>query len=572
MSKKQKEPPVVVPAPNARIENNSVIIEAQAGLDQVLVQVLDETKKAVTAPMTRKLIAVGTGSSPNTIRLEEMTWLRDRVSGQEYTVLIVGTDPGGDNLSQCVDLKWTAPGPRITLPPPPEGEPVLLANPNPAPAKPAKDDDALKSPSKPPATKPTDREAVNRLNIIIIDQTNALGQLEQSGALPEWMNMARLNNMSAAAEEVVRQFPDDETVKSLEGRILAKGKLIKEALANASAPASAKQKPEPKPATTPADSPARGQEDEGSIPIVSRVEKLEKRADQTDQSLDAVSSLAAKGIKELTRAIADLKPSSPPASGTPSPQQPIIQHFHYPQSKDNAGIGGDGDDSSKGGKASADKNPPKSADRSWIMLLLGILGTLLLFIGVGGWIVSSLLGGWILGSKGPSAGFTPAMVPPVVMITNTVTPVTPPAVQQAVASTQPVLTPEEIQAYANKHLAMQIQANKVTENIPGLTSHPVDQTTKGGKEINNSGIIGNGNTIINNYHQAPDVHRNGNQAVTPRQTDDVTPTNTTMAVRPDSDWTGPRVVRTLPNWSPTGTFGKVEFLDLYGPGTGFSSE
>lgn len=62
MSKKQKEQPVVVPAPSARIENSSVIIESQAGLDQVLVHVLDETKKAVTAPMRRKLITVGKGS------------------------------------------------------------------------------------------------------------------------------------------------------------------------------------------------------------------------------------------------------------------------------------------------------------------------------------------------------------------------------------------------------------------------------------------------------------------------------------------------------------------------------
>lgn len=480
----------MVPAPSARIENSSVIIESQAGLDQVLVHILDETKKAVTAPMRRKLITVGKGSSPNTIRLDEMTWLMDRVSGQEYTVKIVGGDAGGDNLSQCVDLKWTAPGPKIILPPPPEGEPVLLANPNAAPAKPAKDDDASKSPSKPQATKPTDREAENRLNVIIIDQTNALGQLEQSGALPEWMNMARLNNMSAAAEEVVRQFPDDETVKSLAGRILANGKLIKEALANASAPAPAKRKSEPKPATTPDDSPARGQEDEGRIPIVSRVEKLEKRADQTDKDLDAVGSLAAKGINELTRAIADLKPSTPPASGgTPPPQQPIIQHFHYPQSKDNAGTGGDGDDSSgNGGKASADKNPPKSADRSWIMLLLGILATLLLLLGFGGWIISSLLGGWILGSKVPTAGFMPAMVPPVIMITNnTVAPiVSPPVPTMGLIETPAKVIPRPKTVSLDKEVAKE-----------------ADRRTVGGGNIINSYNTTTYNTVVTNVAVIP---------------------------------------------------------------------
>lgn len=229
-----------------------------------------------------------------------------------------------------------------------------------------------------------------------------------------------------------------------------------------------------------------------------RVTKVDAKVDKLGTSLEESLNTVLGEIKEE---IKGLKTSPSPAPTT----QPALPATPPPSS----GGSGTGDN---GGQQTSTKPKPEKNWLIWFVLLAGILGTILLLLGIGGWIRSAFLEGVLLGSKGTPT----SMMVPATATTNTA-PV-PQAVAPPVTTSQaPTLTQAELEAFATKHLAMQAEHNKAIEKMVGLaatTSSPATITpttahqtaeTKAGVTINGNGkniVAGRDVTVINNYNHS----------------------------------------------------------------------
>lgn len=160
-----KKEHVQIPPPVVRVENGYIKIttlEGQYGF-RVCVYLNDD-------PVTRIfdfVPACPTGSC-STTEISKMEWDEERVDGQEYKIVVFAFDESGKLFSKPTTATWTAPGQKISLPPPPKDEPVPLPNPRagttPVPAS------LPPTPPAPPAPAPTKPEDPGAKNAMVFQE------------------------------------------------------------------------------------------------------------------------------------------------------------------------------------------------------------------------------------------------------------------------------------------------------------------------------------------------------------------------------------------------------------------
>jgi len=185
-----------------------------------------------------------------------------------------------------------------------------------------------------------------------------------------------------------------------------------------------------------------------------------------------------------------------------------------PSQIDNGSSGNNngGGDTGKG-KASAE---PWSLGGSW----LGVLITLVILFVIGLIALCAFQAGWI--HKSPAAiGATymggSTQQPLIVTVTNAMSQMTPPVGGQQAVAAPPALTPEQIEAFAAKHLKDQTEHAKAMEAMVANATSPPPARQKAeaeGRSItitmgDDSIIAGRDVTVINNYNPPPTSSGNG---------------------------------------------------------------